>query len=123
MDTDENELNSIKFAILRSLRNNKAGYYGQNTYMRNISVDLPLSSVQFNVHFLPKVEKFTICRNGAIKGKLSIDQLINIFRENVSEYIDRDSSISHRIFGVILFHFMHKKLISLAMTNVQGTNI
>ena len=77
MSAQNNEINSIKFAIVKSMHSASQGRKGKYTTIRNIVVDLPLSQKVF-AHVFP------INYNGqeSLKEVLSISDLNTVFGEN-----------------------------------------
>ena len=106
LSTEINEINSIKFAILKSMSSASQARMGKYRATRNIAVDLPLSQKVF-------AKMFPINYNGeeSFKQVVSIMDLNRVFGENWHILKFKESSTRKRIIGVVAIHYRRKGVV------------
>ena len=103
--TDLNQLQAVKFAIVRSMASLSSGNRGKYINIRNISLDLPLSPILFKNYFY-----VNYCGEQSCKQSFPVEHFDSIFGSRWHIYNFPNSSTRKRIIGLVLSHFRNKKI-------------
>ena len=105
-----NEINSLKLSIFKALRRSSLTSNANIGYMKNISVDLPLSEDIFNNFFKKNIPDLRNRNSESINCKISINDLKHVLGENWFIYNRPNSSTRQRVLGLIQLSYRDKSI-------------
>ena len=109
---EHNELEAVKFAIMRSLSSLSHGKGGKYINIKTMSLDMPLSPHTFKTCF--PIHDSAL---DGFKDKFSVDDLSAVFGKNWHIYHFANLVTRKRIIGLVLLHFRRKKIHANRSTN------
>ena len=107
---NNNEISSLRFAILRALKNNISSSNCKLGYVKTLAIDLPFSQDNFNNFFKKFVPEKKPIECGKILLKLSVNQMKIILGKNWFVYNHPNSSTRQRVLGFVQINYREKKI-------------
>ena len=104
----DNEVQSLKILVLRSLSHYNKAYHTKTEYCKNCLVSTALSPQAFQSIFKPFIHYFIVKKSGKMCGQLTPGQFMKCLFEASNSIISAQACIQARIFSVVKVAFWEK---------------